>query len=498
MSNEPMNQLPNEPIDQLPDDLTTERPNNQTTQLSKSPVRRMGFVLLMFAELVALCGVLAFSIASPAVATFLGSWCDAGQTCTTTCNGQTCNQVSTTIHHNGHEVTVPGHWQRNHVCYDNGDGTKTCFYNTVWVPGYTYNVPSWDEKVTQTVCTPNCTESCTDTGPTSWPKCNGTCPSTQHLVCNGTCGAGANCVCLDNSTNTITTSQCNSAANCGGTTNCPHSQTGGAHWSCQDHQCISICGTGNNNNNNNNNNNGNPTSTPGIGTATPQATNTPFPIPTPYIPPHCPPHPEDLGGSVTSIIPPGAPIVQFANAPTYPVVVGQDATQRGADLSAQISVGACTINWHYRVKEDYVYCGPNKPVCNCSVDSCELRTRWKQWDESCSENYPLAGVTIDGKLSQDSVNYITGPLQQQYPGVKVYQGSIRFFPSANAQQTEYTVGNPTIWAMAGVKYPLEDPGGWDVTVNIATQPTIHCGPLRWSLPFPKELTTYFRDQTLTK
>ena len=512
------------------------------TRAPKPFLRRVWHVLLIVIGLFVLSGLLAFSTASPAGTTFLGSSCAASP-------AASCTTQPTQVWHSGYTIHHPGYWQwqdgydvwhagywewhsghqqcypGHYVHHSGGCGYDDYGYEECWpdwyewvdgycdwipgynewhpgywetkpgywetIPGYWEHVPGYYETVYTEVCDTNA-------------DCTGTCPANQQLKCNGVsaaggCGGGANCWCVDQNGN-VTNSQCNSASDCAGNAfTCPNTELGGAVWSCQSHQCIAICGD----NNNNNNNNGNPTSVPPppvppTSTPIPTPTRTPIPVPTPIVVPHCPPNPEDYGGSVTSVVPPGAPVVQMASQPTYPVVVGQDAAKRGADLTAQISVGACTINWHYRVREDYIYCGPNKPVCDCTKDDCELRQRWKEWDDTCTEDYPLAGVTIDGKLSQDSVNYINGPLQQKYPGAKVYQGSIRFFPSPLAQQTEYTVGNPTIWAMAGAKYPLQDPGGWDITINIATQQTTHCGPLQWSLPFPKWLTVYLREQTLTK
>lgn len=318
-------------------------------------------------------------------------------------------------------------------------------------------------------------------------SCTGTCPLGGNLRCQGsgtTCGSGVNCWCEGSGR-----SECSSSAQCSGPVECPYSQQAGSYWSCQAGQCVSVC----NPNGNPPGDNGNGGNTPPI---VPTVTRTPIPSPTPIPQPHCPSNAEDLGGSVTSTVPPTGPVITLSTAPKFPIVAGQDPTKRGLDLTADISVPSCTVNWHYRVQEDYIYCG--KETCNCSIDNCELRQRWKEWDDTCSENYPLAGVTIDGRLNADSVNWINGPLQQQYPGVRVYQGSLRFFPNVLARQTEYTVGNPTTWSMAGLKYLLQDPGDWDVVVNVATQPTTHCGPQQWTQTFPKYLPVYFRDQTITK
>ena len=329
-----------------------------------------------------------------------------------------------------------------------------------------------------------CTEECV------WEKCNGNNSGCTDLWCYGTCGAGANCECRNQDQNP-NPGGCNTAADCGGTTTCPNSQTGGSYWTCQANVCIAVCGSANEPPPENPPP-GNPTPTR---TPTPLPTRTPIPTPTPFPRPSCATNPEDYGGSVTrvTVLPPD---VQVAYQPQNPVVVGQDTTKRGVDLNTTITLQACSLDWHYRVLEDYIWCG--KATCNCTVDNCELRQRWVEWDETCSENFTLANVTIDGRLNAESVAYINGPLQQKYPGVKVYQGSIAFFPNVLARVVNYVVGNPTVWQMQGLKYPLADPGSWDVTVNIATQPTTHCSAQQWSIPFPKKIPVYLREQTLTK
>ena len=367
--------------------------------------------------------------------------------------------------HDPYDETVSGWWE-----------WIPAWYETVCVGGS----PAWDEYV----------EVCD----TSTGACTGTCPLGGQLECTGsgtTCGAGVSCYCVGSGR-----PECNTASDCGGPVECPYSQQGGSSWTCQANQCVSVCNVEDSSGGDGSGgNNPLPTSTP-TPPATATATRTPIPTPTPYLAPRCPPNPEGLGGSVTAVIPPSRAFVNLGSAPNNPVVVGQDPTKRGVDLSAQVQVYPCQVNWHYRVPEDYVWCG--KETCNCAVDNCELRQRWKEWDETCSEDYGLAGVLIDGKLSADSVNWINGSLQQQYPGVQVYQGSIRFFPNPLAQQTNYAIGNPTIWGMAGIKYPLADPGDWDVSVAVQTDPTAHCGAQQWTIPFPKYLKVFFRGQTLIK
>ena len=470
-----MNQLLNEPMSQ---------PNHPTMNLasqvqSGTRTRRAQRISGLVIALLFFCAVFTFSTAWLPNNT---PTCDARNmaACTTQCD--TCYRTEC--------VDIPPCWDDHWEC-DGPMVDGVCYGN--W-----YEVPAGCAQS----CTPvsydcNCTEVCDN-----WQQCDGTCPLGGDLWCQGSCGASANCECRGSGR-----AGCQSAADCTGATECPFSQQAGSYWTCQANQCVSVCGSG-----------PQPTDTPmpptvtpvpptatpvpptatrsARATPTPQPSRTPFVTPTPIPQPDCPPNPEDYGGSVTRVIPPAPPSVQFTQLPVNPVVVGQDATKRGVDLTTALSVGACTIDWHYRVLEDYVYCG--KATCNCAVDNCELRQRWKEWDETCTENYPIAGVTIDGQLSADSVAYINGPLQEKYPGAQVLQGSYRFFPNALARVTQYLVGNPTRWAMQGLKYPLQDPGNWDVTVNVATQPTAHCGPLAWTLPFPKQIPVYLREQSLVR
>ena len=327
-------------------------------------------------------------------------------------------------------------------------------------------------------------------------KCDGTCPSGQRLNCSGgagnECGPGTTCTC-----DQLPPKDCNTAAECGGPVQCPNTQQAGSSWMCNSAgQCVSYCGndsgapppplppsgaatpptTGP----------GTPATTPGAGT--PTATR--FPSPTPILPYGCPTNPESLGGSVKQIIPPPVPNVQMAFQPNYPVVVGQDPTQRGVDADVALTVGPCTIIWHYKVKEEYEFC-PTK-------NNCELRWRWKEWDETCQESYALRQVKIDSTLNPASVAYINGPLAQKYPGARIYQGELVLFPSPLAHVVNYTVGKPTTWEMRGLKYPHADPGFWDVTTTIVTENSGHCAPLSWTIPTPNAFRVYLRDERLTK
>ena len=445
--------------------------------------RRMRQVTWLSLDVVGLFMVLSFSAAwFPQTL----SSCDArsAAACTTTTTCDTCWRTNCVTDENS---CWPGHW----ACDGPTDpDTGDCL-------GSTY----WEEGGCKTTCTPESYDChCTTTETCNWEKCEGNqSGGCSNLYCYGTCGAGANCECRD-----APNPGCNSAADCTGDVTCPNSQTGGSYWSCQAHACIAVC-VGDKSSSSSSSSAA-PTATTVPATATPgptatrapraTPTRTPIPTPRPIPQPVCPPDPENYGGSVTSVVAPPTPAVLVNSAPPNPIVVGQDATKRGVDLNTAINVDACTINWHYRVMEDYIYCG--KASCDCTKDNCELRQRPVEWDQTCTEPYPIAGVSIRGDLSTDSVNYINGAMQQIYPGAKVKQGTITFFPNVLAHVYSYIVDNTTTWAMQGNKYPLQDPGAWDVTVNVATQATTHCGPLQWIIPFPKKIPVFLREQILVK
>ena len=409
------------------------------------------------AALMIAIAVLALSVTWPSATPVADAQPAAG--CTTTCGDVwvigSCHQVG------GRDVC-------GNLCYwtDAGE-TYECSYEC-WYEGP-------HEECSDAHTEWQCSETCTSDCPTTGYGGGGTRSCSVALVCNSSCGT---CYCPDAVRN------CNNDADCDGGTECPFSTSGGSYLQCQAGLCASVClgggGTG---------------GSGGTG-SNPTPTPRPFPTPRPVIVPPCSADPSIYGGTVTSVTAPPAPGVAMTTAPNNPVVIGQDPAKRGLDLTTQVTVGACTVNWHYRVDEEYIFCG--KATCNCSVDNCEMRTRIKEWDEQCAEPYSLADVTIDGKLSADSEAWINGDLQQQYPGVRVYQGAIRFYPNALARQTQYSVGSPTIWAMQGLRYPMADPGQWDVTLNVTTQATGHCGPLSWTLPFPKFFKVFFRDQTLIR
>ena len=385
----------------------------------------------------------------------------------------------------------------DYVCWEGGCDT------VCWNEGGYWEENCWDGYYAyqcNTTYQPTCTETCTSGCGTNGYNNNGeTCTDSSGnvipLSCNSNCSV---CTCPS------TQSYCSSDADCGGSTSCPFSTSGGSYLECQAGICASVCeSSGNGGGGGGSITNSTSTPIPGVTptatpnrTATPGATRTPFATPTPIQHTSCPASPESEGGTVKNVIAPTPPDVQIVTLPINPVVVGQDPTQRGVDVQETVTVYACTIDWHYRVQEDYVFCG--KATCDCNVDNCEIRQRWKEWDETCTEPYGIAGITIDGQLSTDSVNYINGEMQNRYPGARVQQGSLRFFPNALARQLSYLVGVPTTWVMQGLKYPLRDPGYWDVNTTIVTEPTTHCGPLQWTVPNPKKIPVYLREQTIIK
>ncbi|MBI5031915.1 MAG: hypothetical protein HZB51_15400 [Chloroflexi bacterium] len=422
---------------------------------------RLRPIFLLLPVLIGLCSIIVFfAMALPEQT----PGCDAR-------NSAACTSVCTNWEHQCTD-RAEGRWVCTEsiiIYYDDGSTAEMC------IGGYEYQegpCNAWED-----VCV-SWSEQCD-----SWVSCTGgNCPN--GLECQGTCGSGANCRCKGGS------GGCQTAADCGGIPDCPYSQQGGSVWSCQANACIAICGTSSSSSSA-----ASTSSSVGPTATRPAPTATPIVTPTPIPQPLCPPDPENYGGTVTRtrVDPPG---VVINTQPANPIVVGQDPTKRGVDLNAVITVNACTLDWHYRVQEDYVWCG--KASCDCTKDNCEIRQRWKEWDQTCTEPYPIAGVTIRGDLAADSVTYINGPMQSKYPGVKVQQGTLTFFPNSLARVISYIVDNPTTWSMQGLKYPLQDPGTWDVTVNIATQATTHCGPAQWTVPFPKKIPVNLREQNLTR
>jgi hypothetical protein len=218
------------------------------------------------------------------------------------------------------------------------------------------------------------------------------------------------------------------------------------------------------------------------------------------VPPPVPP-PLPSGGEevyLKAVIPQAPPDFTLAFQPPFPVVVGQDPTQRGVDVTGQATLHPCTVIWHHVLHEYWYYCGPNKPSCDCSKEDCEVRETTKEWDTTQLEPDALASAGIDAVLSPASVAYINGPLAQRYPGAHVYQGQVRVYPSQWASVTQNYIGIPSGWAFQALRVPFEDPGKWDFHVALTTTGTPHCSPLNWSKDFPGVLTVWLREQRLTK
>ncbi len=199
-----------------------------------------------------------------------------------------------------------------------------------------------------------------------------------------------------------------------------------------------------------------------------------------------------------AVIPQAPPSFSLTLQPPYPVVVGQDATQRGVDVMGQATLNPCTVIWHHVLHIYYYYCGPNHPKCNANSPGAEVRETTKEWDTTQLEPDAMASAAIDATLTPESVAYIQTVLAQRYPGAHVLQGHVRVYPSQWASVTQNYIGIPSGWAFQALRVPFEDPGKWDFGVSLATTGTPHCAPLHWSKGYAGILTVWLREQRLTK
>ena len=199
-----------------------------------------------------------------------------------------------------------------------------------------------------------------------------------------------------------------------------------------------------------------------------------------------------------AVIPPSPPDFIIETQPPFPVVVGQDSTQRGVDVLGRATLYPCTVIWHHVLHEYYTYC-PTK-------DNCEVIETTREWDTTELEPDALAAASIDSALTPKSATYIMTEMARIYPGSKIYQGQVRVYPSTSlkgipggwARVTENVIGIPSHWAFLAERVPYADPGDWDFQVALTTTGTPHCAPLNWSRDFSGLLTVWLREQRLVK
>jgi hypothetical protein len=241
---------------------------------------------------------------------------------------------------------------------------------------------------------------------------------------------------------------------------------------------------------------------PGACTPTPQRFVTPTPAPTPR-PCDCPGPQEILGD----------PAYRLFQDPPHPVVVGQGGS--GVTVRVQVTIPDWILRrWHREPKK---VCLPGTPepggIACTTEDGRPGHIEWRHGecqscgDPSCQGGCPsgmcfvpycasederyaeyATGGTIRLSLRPSSIDWIQGELAARYPGARVYQA---VWESPARVAGLYDVGGATA-AILEARFPVRDPGYYDVQVVVATNKRI----LTWTSPDP--VSAYLKDTSIIR
>ncbi len=171
---------------------------------------------------------------------------------------------------------------------------------------------------------------------------------------------------------------------------------------------------------------------------------------------------------------PAKAVQAFKLAPNFPVVIGQDPTQRGVDLFVRQVIPPVIVSYNYTYSERI-----NERENPNVADRAKNPTVWDGEFKECRRDSfalpdTIASLSVHADLSSDSVSWITsGELQQKYPGIQVYQTHWNLYPGmGNVSFTDGGRGFTGQWN----RLPLRDPGVYIVTVEGVTTGTEYSPP----------------------
>jgi hypothetical protein len=187
-------------------------------------------------------------------------------------------------------------------------------------------------------------------------------------------------------------------------------------------------------------------------TPPPEAPTPPPPGATPPPPIQCP-EPRVIPGAIT--------FSGSKTAPNYPLVIGQDPTQRGVDLQFSASV-APTVYITYDLEPEYACVdSPGAPGGDgCGRDEEAQQVGW--FCREVRQEFPECVASARGaaSLSQESRNWILHELSNRYPGAHLKNPDFGF-SSASA----------CVWSASETNVQIADPGTWNLSVRGSTSGT---------------------------
>ena len=161
-------------------------------------------------------------------------------------------------------------------------------------------------------------------------------------------------------------------------------------------------------------------------------------------------------------------------APPYPLVVGQDPSKRGVDLTWEVTVGPTLYTYGVKVPVTGMKCIAGSGTSNCTTSNNQAGTLQQvvvgyncvQHIQIYTES--LKWVTLLASLSQTSQDWILNTLSLMYPNDYLHHPDFSFAgnPASGSFQ-----GNTFVWDFAQNRIPVADPGHFDLVVAGATSGT---------------------------
>ena len=157
--------------------------------------------------------------------------------------------------------------------------------------------------------------------------------------------------------------------------------------------------------------------------------------------------------------------------PNNPVVINQDPTKRGSDISVNVIIPPVIVGYNgtytERVNErpDPIPGNPGRTTWDRLIEEC------RRYTITIPDRVANMNVTLD--LSAESVKWITNDLALRYPGLRVYQGHWDVFPGLCAGGTLNDFREFGCFAKG---IPLKDPGQYILAINGMTTGTVVTAP----------------------
>jgi hypothetical protein len=186
------------------------------------------------------------------------------------------------------------------------------------------------------------------------------------------------------------------------------------------------------------------------------------PPPLPTAPPSCP------GPSVSQTTPTSS---IEKGGPNFPLVVGQDPEQRGADVEASVNIPNVIYTWHEPIFEPETVCQGGKKGVPQTCQVIQVFKGCRAHRESLPERVTNARATAT--LTDTSRDWIIHELGATWYGAYIHQDSFNL--KQYGHPTAGCGGNSCSFTLSATKVPFADPGYFDLKVQVNTAGTFFNG-----------------------